>query len=562
MPTPTGGNRRIEVVILSARGLGDKNLTGGFKVRRTVQISLCSSCDPSGECFGIKVSPWIEPCGKNQWLRFGRLGLRCTFWLAGKRAPDEAQHPLFAESAELRIKLLASTISARSGQHMWAKALLPKALAENVTGYVDKAYSNVEAEAKYPLAELLAGSEKAVHSGFLSLQRCSIGCHPSEEDVLPKVWMQVYVMPDHTALLPSLEAAYEQEGARLPGGLTAAKRRGASRGASKMATEDKSFTKVEGYIPAGGDLERAFMSISDAFARCKQLPGCKGFTFQGGVTDLPVEIIFKNKADCHPGPWTSYIYNEPLKAPDLSPSCMCTRVAPSLIVQEMTVTEGGDLQPPTSLQGAIVRNDMDTSASQAPEPEMQCTDVDSPPRAHVLGEAHAEVEHKSLAMPELLDLDNLEDDANPAQPPPATQSLPDLLDVTFADQEIPDETDMRMPNLATKLDMPSAGLPVRAKPADAAETRLEAMDVTIPFEGAHAVPASSKAISSPSSGREVGARAVEDEMPAEFNRWLAGYTDAFVEAGTDEQPEVKFDIKSLDVLQQHALDNLADSLRT
>mmetsp|Transcript_158303 Transcript_158303/g.280657 ORF Transcript_158303/g.280657 Transcript_158303/m.280657 type:complete len:532 (-) Transcript_158303:27-1622(-) len=531
MPTPTGGNRRIEVVILSARGLGDKNLTGGVKVRRTVQISLCSAPDPSGECFGIKVSPWIEPCGKNQWLRFGRLGLRCTFWLAGKRAPDEVQHPLFAESAELRIQLLASTISARSGQHMWAKALLPKALAENVTGYVDKAYSHVEAEAKLPLTELLAGSEKAVHSGFLSLQRCSIGCHPSEEDVLPKVWMQVYLMPEHTALLPTLEAAYEQEGARLPGGLAAGKRRAPSRGNSMTSTEDKSFTKVDGYISAGGDLERAVMSVADAYVRCKQLPGCKGFTFQGGATvhratDQPVEIIFKNKADCHPGPWTSYVYNESLKATDLSPSCMCMRVATPVVVQEMTVSDGVDPEPPTC--------DADTSALR-------------------------QVERTPLQMPELLDL---EADEKPHQPPPTTQSMPDLLDVAFADpeQEIPEEREDEMPNLATKLDMPSAGLPVRAKPADTADAKSQAMDASVPFEGTHAVPASSKAISF--SEQERGAMATEDDMPADFDRWLAGYTDEFVEGAAAEHPEIQAESKPLDVLQQRALDNLADSLRT
>lgn len=305
-PIPTGGPRRIEVVLLSARGLGEKNLTGGVKVRRTVQISLVSQADPTGECFGVKVSPWIEPCGKNQWLRFGRLGLRCSFFLQGKKSPDEVKHPNFGESAELRIQLLASSIPSRSTSHTWAKALMPKAIADSVTGQLDKAYSTIEAEARFPLADLISGEEGAHHSGFYSLQRCSIACSPGEDDVLPKVWMQVYMLPDHAALVPSLEAAYEEEGARMPGGLGPGRPK-----ANPHALPQDNFMKYDGYISSGGDMGRARMTVEAAKLRCKAMPGCKGFTFHGVDKGGEVDVIFKDKQDNHPGPWTSYFYLGP-----------------------------------------------------------------------------------------------------------------------------------------------------------------------------------------------------------------------------------------------------------
>lgn len=62
-----------------------------------------------------------------------------------------------------------------------------------------------------------------------------------------------------------------------------------------------------GYISSEGDLYRGRMSIAEAKARCAELPGCRGFTFEGADGDGVKDIWFKNKWNFfHEGGWVSY----------------------------------------------------------------------------------------------------------------------------------------------------------------------------------------------------------------------------------------------------------------
>eukprot|EP00929_Paragymnodinium_shiwhaense_P107146 TRINITY_DN73210_c0_g1_i1.p1 TRINITY_DN73210_c0_g1~~TRINITY_DN73210_c0_g1_i1.p1 ORF type:complete len:904 (+),score=204.45 TRINITY_DN73210_c0_g1_i1:97-2808(+) len=71
----------------------------------------------------------------------------------------------------------------------------------------------------------------------------------------------------------------------------------------------KRLMRYAGYIPGGGDLLQARMTVRQAKARCKQLAGCLGFTYQGkaSVEDVPVTIYFKDKwILAHGDDWVSY----------------------------------------------------------------------------------------------------------------------------------------------------------------------------------------------------------------------------------------------------------------
>lgn len=68
------------------------------------------------------------------------------------------------------------------------------------------------------------------------------------------------------------------------------------------------FTVHEGCIPAGNDLCKEVMMVAEAKRKASELPGCKGFCFQGVDGGRPVEIFFKSewkliKADT---PWTAF----------------------------------------------------------------------------------------------------------------------------------------------------------------------------------------------------------------------------------------------------------------
>lgn len=69
------------------------------------------------------------------------------------------------------------------------------------------------------------------------------------------------------------------------------------------------LTEREGFIPQGGDLLVETMTVDDAKLKCLTLPGCRGFTFRGVITEEPVKIFFKNKSETKPGEWTSMVHN-------------------------------------------------------------------------------------------------------------------------------------------------------------------------------------------------------------------------------------------------------------
>lgn len=71
---------------------------------------------------------------------------------------------------------------------------------------------------------------------------------------------------------------------------------------------DAMWKYFAGCIPRGGDLHVDKLTVEDAMRKCANLPGCKGFTFQG-VADGTVEVYFKNHSLVETGVegWTSYI---------------------------------------------------------------------------------------------------------------------------------------------------------------------------------------------------------------------------------------------------------------
>lgn len=111
------------------------------------------------------------------------------------------------------------------------------------------------------------------------------------------------------------------EGASTMG--QSSKASGASR-AADLGHQD--FFEHDGYISRGGDLmtrtemllpfsTRTTMTVDDAKAMYKSLPGCKGFCHKGGPTKEPVEMVFKDKWDFVPfvlgmNRWTSYQHRD------------------------------------------------------------------------------------------------------------------------------------------------------------------------------------------------------------------------------------------------------------
>jgi len=90
-------------------------------------------------------------------------------------------------------------------------------------------------------------------------------------------------------------------------------------GAADLGHQD--FFEHAGFIPRGGDLMRTTMTVEEAKAMYKSLPGCKGFCHKGGPQGGPVEIIFKDKWDIVPydpsflgmNRWTSYQHRDEAK---------------------------------------------------------------------------------------------------------------------------------------------------------------------------------------------------------------------------------------------------------
>lgn len=71
-----------------------------------------------------------------------------------------------------------------------------------------------------------------------------------------------------------------------------------------------SISKHDGFISAGGDIEKQLMTLEQGMNRCEELAGrgCKGFTFEGKApeAEAPVMVYFKSKWDLHGTGWTSY----------------------------------------------------------------------------------------------------------------------------------------------------------------------------------------------------------------------------------------------------------------
>ena len=75
------------------------------------------------------------------------------------------------------------------------------------------------------------------------------------------------------------------------------------------------FTTHLGFIKSGGDLHKAVMTVEQAKHKCMELPGCNGFTHQGGETTAPVMIWFKDQWKVYVDSddvWTSYLIEAPL----------------------------------------------------------------------------------------------------------------------------------------------------------------------------------------------------------------------------------------------------------
>lgn len=65
----------------------------------------------------------------------------------------------------------------------------------------------------------------------------------------------------------------------------------------------------EGFIPTGGDISSATLTVEEAIATAEKIKGCRGFTFKGKPTGEPVQVFFKDKYQLKEGGnelWTSY----------------------------------------------------------------------------------------------------------------------------------------------------------------------------------------------------------------------------------------------------------------
>jgi len=219
-------DRRLEVVVLAAR-----SLQGGELFRRKVHLSLVSEKDPNGEAFGAKVSPWTEVASTTKGtgselgcLRFGNSGLRCSFPLGtSPKAPSLAADVRFADMTQLRVRLLASKVPSQMSVLRTATKLLPTSFADGMKKEFDEATSDIEAEAQIPLANILSGrvgfaADRAL-GGWVPLRVVTDLWYPKvvNEDVPLSLWMQMFAVPDHEAMVPKLQAQLEEMLERLSG---------------------------------------------------------------------------------------------------------------------------------------------------------------------------------------------------------------------------------------------------------------------------------------------------------------------------------------------------------
>lgn len=218
----SGSDRSLEVLVLAGRGLSSAVPFGG---RRKVQITLVSSKDPHGEAFGAKVSPWTE-AARGRALRFGMYGdgLKCSFPIGRRGGPTSLlADPNFADTAELRVRLLASQVSTKNSMFKTAAALLPTAVMDYASQEIDETSAKVEAEVKVPLANILSGrvghaADRAL-GGWVPLRSCLDEDESplvGKDEIPPALWMQMYVLPDHEALVSQLQAQLVAEVDRQP----------------------------------------------------------------------------------------------------------------------------------------------------------------------------------------------------------------------------------------------------------------------------------------------------------------------------------------------------------
>lgn len=212
-------SRSLEVVVLAGRGLSSQIPSGA---RRKVQLTLVSTKDPNGEAFAAKVSPWsVARQGK---LRFGSAGLQCSFPLSrGRGAPDLVADVRFTESAELRVRLLASSVNSDALSLRTAAEFLPSSFMSMANKELDEATAQLEGEVRVPLTNILSGrvgfaADRAL-GGWVPLRRClpdEDAADAGTDGLPPALWMQMYALPDHKDLIPSLKTQLTEEVARQP----------------------------------------------------------------------------------------------------------------------------------------------------------------------------------------------------------------------------------------------------------------------------------------------------------------------------------------------------------
>jgi hypothetical protein len=207
--------RRLEVLVVSARGFGDTGKDDNL-CRREVELAVVSHLDSEGEKFGLKTSAWAVPgsAGASE-AHFGKSGLRTFFPLAGRHAPDYVNDKRFKGSAELRIRLYASGMSTNSPSLLLAKSLLPTSMATSAAKALDKATAWIEAETRVSLEEMLASEPDSHISGWRKLHRVQMT--GATLDLKPiEVWVQAFVLPDAEKHIRQLNEDYRAMGAKIP----------------------------------------------------------------------------------------------------------------------------------------------------------------------------------------------------------------------------------------------------------------------------------------------------------------------------------------------------------
>eukprot|EP00933_Yihiella_yeosuensis_P041440 TRINITY_DN35830_c0_g1_i1.p1 TRINITY_DN35830_c0_g1~~TRINITY_DN35830_c0_g1_i1.p1 ORF type:complete len:754 (+),score=140.53 TRINITY_DN35830_c0_g1_i1:83-2344(+) len=214
--------RRLEVIVLGARGLTHDPSAVVSEGRRKVHLTVISPRDQKGDSFGAKVSPWTQPHGpKKEELRFGGSGLHCIFPM-GASAPSVVRDARFAESAQLRIRLLASKVPVAEKNSTFGdlaklvSSSLPTSFTETVTSELDEVTAHIEAECLIPMANIISGrvgfaADRAL-GGWVPLRRLNPNAGPPlSEDVPLSIWMQMYVLPDHEAMVPMLKGQLQEQ---------------------------------------------------------------------------------------------------------------------------------------------------------------------------------------------------------------------------------------------------------------------------------------------------------------------------------------------------------------